>query len=239
MDQLLKIGEQVVKDEVDLFLCQKVIHPVLQQYLRDNSIIVIERLGINSMEPVIQLTGSQPVATLHIIPPSAYGNIKEITIKHLGSKTMLHLIPAEEATVCTLILCHRTETMLNELKAACEKADHVLRLTLKDPFALFGGGCSETHLAACIRHKSKSIAMNVPSMLGCTQGEYLLAAEGFCRSLDSVAAALDHDSGRSLTDLTHAHHWTLPTEATTDELDLTLSACSRERRECCVGFLHR
>lgn len=57
LDQLLELGKQVVKDEVQLFLCQKVIHPVLQQYLRSQGVIVIERLGITLMEPLIQLTG--------------------------------------------------------------------------------------------------------------------------------------------------------------------------------------
>lgn len=60
LDQLLDLGEQVVKDEVKLFVCQKVIHPVLQQHLRSHGIIVIERLGITLMETLAQLTGRPP-----------------------------------------------------------------------------------------------------------------------------------------------------------------------------------
>lgn len=127
LDQLLKLGEQVVKDEVNLFICQKVIHPVLQQYLRGRGITVIERLGINLMEPIIQLTVAQPVATLHApITPKAYGKVKDLTIKQFGSKTMLHLLPTEESAICTMVLCHRNETMLNELKVSKEKRMMVL-----------------------------------------------------------------------------------------------------------------
>lgn len=57
LDQLLELGKQVLKDEVKLFVCQKVIHPVLQHFLRRNGVIVIERLGVSLMEPLIQLTG--------------------------------------------------------------------------------------------------------------------------------------------------------------------------------------
>lgn len=57
LDQLLELGKQVVEDEVRLFVCQKVVHPVLQQYLRSHGVAVIERLGITLMEPLIQLTG--------------------------------------------------------------------------------------------------------------------------------------------------------------------------------------
>lgn len=55
--QLLKLGEHVVKDKVSLFACQKVVHPVLQHFLREHGVVVIERLGLALMEPFIQITG--------------------------------------------------------------------------------------------------------------------------------------------------------------------------------------
>lgn len=42
------------------------------------------------------------------------------------------------------------------LKVVCQTAEHVLRLTLREPFALVGGGCTETNLAAYVRHKVRS-----------------------------------------------------------------------------------
>lgn len=61
--------------------------------------------------------------------------------------------------------------------------------------------------------------------LGCSQTEYLRAAEGFWRSLESVAMALEHDSGSSLMDLTHAHHWRLPAGVVTEEPSVGSSSC--------------
>ncbi len=57
LQQLLKLGEQVVKDNVRLFACQKVVHPVLQHYLRKHGVAVIERLGLALIEPFVQITG--------------------------------------------------------------------------------------------------------------------------------------------------------------------------------------
>uniref|UniRef100_A0A3Q2TTV2 MKKS centrosomal shuttling protein n=1 Tax=Fundulus heteroclitus TaxID=8078 RepID=A0A3Q2TTV2_FUNHE len=220
LDRLLELGRQALEDGVKLFVCQKVIHPVLQHYLRCGGLIVIERVGVSLMEPLIQLTGAQPVATLHAaIPSAAYGEVHDVSIRHFGSKTMLHLHPAGETAVCSMVLCHRNETMLNELKLVCQKAEHVLRLTLREPWALLGGGCTETLLAAYVRHKSKNDAPEATSALGCSQTEYLLAAEAFCRSLESVAACLEHDGGASVIDLTHAHHWTLPSDVTEQHLE--------------------
>lgn len=146
LDQLLDVARQVVRDEVKLFVCQKVIHPVLQQYLRSHGVLVVERVGIALMEPLAQLTGrssslthprapynvlkysqniifvspltgAHPVAALHTaIPAKAYGTVREVSVRQFGSKKMLHLHPVAESVICTRILCHRNETMLSELK---------------------------------------------------------------------------------------------------------------------------
>ncbi|KAG7512857.1 usick-Kaufman Bardet-Biedl syndromes chaperonin [Solea senegalensis] len=225
LEQLLELGKQVVTDEVKLFACQKVIHPVLQQYLRSEGVIVIERLGAYLMEPLIQLTGAQPVATLHTsLPAKAYGEVSEISVRQFGSKTLLHLRPSGESAICTMVLCHRNETMLSELKVVCQKTEHVLRLTIRDPAALLGGGCTETHLAAYIRHKSNEVS-EPAAVLGCSHSEYHLCMEGFCCSLESVAKALEHSGGNSLIDLTHAHHWTLPADMTKGDIEDSLGFC--------------
>ncbi|CAN9499961.1 unnamed protein product [Ophioblennius macclurei] len=226
LDQLLDVGKQMIKDEVTVFVCQKVIHPVLQHYLRTHGVIVIERLGISLMEPLAQLTGAKPIATLQTaISPEVYGKLNDVSIKEFGSKTMLHLQPVGESAICTMILCHRNETMLSELKVVCQKTEHVLRLMLKEPFTLLGGGCTETHLAAYVRHKSKNQTPETASMLGCSQTEYLLGVDVFCHSLESVARALDHDGGVSSIDLTHAHHWILSADVPEESLEESLDSC--------------
>ncbi|KAJ3609909.1 hypothetical protein NHX12_022003 [Muraenolepis orangiensis] len=215
MDQLLVVGQRAVKDQVELFVCQKVIHPVLQQYLNQHDVVVIERLGAALVEPLAELTGSQPLASLvTAISPEAYGHARGLNVKIFGSKRMLHLEGPGEAGICTMALCHRNQTVLSELKVACQKAEHVLRLTLREPSALLGGGCTETHLASYLRHKGIGEVAEAASSLGCSQTEYRLGLEAFCRSLESVARALEHDGGTPLVDLTHCHHWTVPVDVT-------------------------
>ncbi|XP_056148291.1 McKusick-Kaufman/Bardet-Biedl syndromes putative chaperonin [Lampris incognitus] len=226
LDQLLELGSQAVKDEVKLFVCQKVIHPVLQHYLRQHGVMVIERLGGTLVEPLIQLTGVKPVATLQtIIPPEAYGQVNSLSIRHFGFKRMMHLHPPENTVICTMILCHRNETMLSELKVVCQKAEHVLRLTLREPSALLGGGCTETHLAAHIRNQGINKVAEAALMLGCSEREYLLGMEAFCCSLDSVAQSLEHNGGNSLIDLTHGHHWTIPADVTQAQWEQVMGSC--------------
>lgn len=58
LNQLLDVGKQLVKDEVGLVVCQKVMHPSLKQYLRENGVLAVDRAGLSVMEPLGRMTGN-------------------------------------------------------------------------------------------------------------------------------------------------------------------------------------
>ncbi|NWW71208.1 TCPB protein, partial [Climacteris rufus] len=209
LNQLLNVGKQLVEDEVGLVVCQKVMHPSLKQYLKESGVIAVDRAGLALMEPLGRMTGSKPIASIHSLSPGCYGSLKDLCIESFASKSFVHLIP-EDTVICSLMLCNRSETALDELKRVCETAEHVLQLTMKEPFALLGGGCTETHLASYIRHKSSSLPASTFKDLECSQTHYQLVADGFCRSLESVARSLNHDDGEILTDMVYGHCWLVP-----------------------------
>ncbi|KFU91541.1 McKusick-Kaufman/Bardet-Biedl syndromes putative chaperonin [Chaetura pelagica] len=206
LNQLLNIGKQLVDDEVGLVVCQKVIHPSLKQYLKENGVMAVDRAGLSLMEPLSRMTGSKPIASIHLLSPSCYGSLEDVCLESFGSKHFVHLIP-KDTVVCSLILCNRNETAWDELKRACETAEHVLQLTIKEPLALLGGGCTETHLASYIRHKSCNLSTSSLDDMDCSWTQYQLVADGFCRSLESVACSLNHDGGEILTDMAYGHCW--------------------------------
>ncbi|KAM9196416.1 molecular chaperone MKKS isoform 2-T6 [Mergus octosetaceus] len=115
LNQLLNVGKQLVNDEVGLVVCQKVIHPSLKQYLKENQVMVVDRAGLSVMEPLSQMTGSKPIASIHSFSPSCYGSLKDVCTKSFGSKHFVHLIP-NDTVVCSLVLCNRNETTWDELK---------------------------------------------------------------------------------------------------------------------------
>ncbi|EHB09101.1 McKusick-Kaufman/Bardet-Biedl syndromes putative chaperonin [Heterocephalus glaber] len=59
LDQLIKLGRQLVSDCVELVLCQKVIHPSLKQFLTMHQVIAIDRVGVMLMEPLSKVTGKK------------------------------------------------------------------------------------------------------------------------------------------------------------------------------------
>lgn len=212
LDQLLNLGRQLVSDHVDLVMCQKVIHPSLKQFLSMHHVIAIDRVGVALMEPLSKVTGTRPIGSLGSVSPSTYGSVKDWCTAKFGFKHFFHLIP-NEATVCSLLLCNRSDTAWDELKVTCQTALHVLQLTLKEPSVLLGGGCTETHLAAYIRHKTCNEPESILKDEGCTQTELQLITEAFCSALESLAGSLEHDGGEILTDLKYGHFWSVQADS--------------------------
>lgn len=208
LDQLLILGKALVSDHIDLVLCQKVVHPSLKQFLSVHHVTVLDRVGLALMEPLSKVTGAQPIGSLGLISPSSYGSVKDLSSTKFGFKHFLHLIP-NEVNICSLLLCNRNETSWDELKLTCQAALHVLQLTLKDPCALLGGGCTETHLAAYIRYKTNTEPGSILRDHECTQTELRLIAEAFCHALESVAGSLEHDGGDIVTDTKYGHFWSV------------------------------
>ncbi|KAI4905885.1 hypothetical protein NFI96_014090 [Prochilodus magdalenae] len=226
LDQLLKLGEQTVRDGVGLFVCQKVIHPILQHYLKGHGIVVIERLGAALMEPTAQMTGAIMVTSLHSpVPAKAYGQVGGLCLHRRGCKELLQLLPFGEPVISTMLLCHRNEIMLDELKVTCQKAEHILRLSLKEPYALLGGGCTETLLSAYIRYMSQSKATEAATALNCSHSQFQLGTEAFCSSLESVTLSLEHDGQHCLMDHIHAHRWVTAVDTDSPTSALLLCSC--------------
>lgn len=208
LDQLFNLGKQLVSDRVDLVLCQKVIHPSLKQFLRTHHVIAVDRIGVSLMEPLSKVTGAWPIGSLGSISPSSYGSIKDLCIAKFGCKHFFHLIP-NKTTICSLLLCNRNDTAWDELKLTCQTALHALQLTIKDPYVLLGGGCTETHLVAYIRHKTRNEPESVLQDEGCSQTELQLITDAFCSALESLAGSLEHDGGEILTDSKYGHFWSV------------------------------
>ncbi|XP_052506823.1 molecular chaperone MKKS [Budorcas taxicolor] len=208
LDQLFNLGKQLVSDHVDLVLCQKVIHPSLKQFLRTHHVIAVDRIGVSLMEPLSKVTGAWPIGSLGSISPSSYGSIKDLCIAKFGCKHFFHLIP-NKTTICSLLLCNRNDTAWDELKLTCQTALHALQLTIKDPYVLLGGGCTETHLVAYIRHKTRNEPESILQDERCSQTELQLITDAFCSALESLAGSLEHDGGEILTDSKYGHFWSV------------------------------
>ncbi|KAM8946960.1 molecular chaperone MKKS [Pelodytes ibericus] len=215
LDQLFNLAKQLVHNQVNCVVCQKVIHPSLKLYFKDHYILAVDRLGAALMEPLSQMTGASPIASLSLVSSTCYGSLRALSRLSHGSKSYFHLIPFD-SSVSSIVLCNRNETSLKELTTICKAAQHVLQLTLKKPWVLLGGGCTETHLAAFLRYKSVDIPSTLLKELDCSAAQYQLVADRFCISLEACARSLEHDDGQMSVDLQEGHVWSIPPDATSE-----------------------
>ncbi|CAH2255478.1 usick-Kaufman Bardet-Biedl syndromes chaperonin [Pelobates cultripes] len=209
LDHLFMLAKQLVEDHVNCVVCQKVIHPSVKQYLKEKNVLVLDRLGAAPMDTLSQMSGAKPIASLSVVSSTCCGRLREFRRMSYGSHHYLHFIPFD-TSVSSFVLCNRNETSLKELMTTCQAAQHILLLTLKKPWVLLGGGCTETHLAAFIRYKSANIQSSCLKELKCSASEYQLVSNCFCASLESVARSFEHKGGEMMIDLQDAHLWSVP-----------------------------
>jgi len=57
MSELLRCGKRLVAQGVGVVLCQKVVHPRLKRLLKQNGLLVLDRLGLQRTAAVHQLVG--------------------------------------------------------------------------------------------------------------------------------------------------------------------------------------
>ncbi|KAM9018964.1 molecular chaperone MKKS isoform 2-T10 [Ara ararauna] len=58
--------------------------------------------------------------------------------------------------------------------------------------------------------KSYSLSTSSFEDIDCSQTQYQLVTDGFCRSLESVARSLNHEDGEILADMVYGHCWFVP-----------------------------
>uniref|UniRef100_UPI00358E5710 molecular chaperone MKKS-like n=1 Tax=Myxine glutinosa TaxID=7769 RepID=UPI00358E5710 len=214
LSMLFRFGEWLVAAGVRLVICQRVVHPLLMQVLQDEGIVVLHRLGLEVMDPLLRLTGARPIGSFFSEPESTtYGVLRSLEPLKIGCKDFLLLQPSRPVPVCTLVLCHRTDASLHELKIVCKVAEHLLQLVLKQPYALFGGGCTESHLATFVRHQMQEVVDDRLEELQCPRATYIKVAQNFASCLENVATSLKPDGLLHLVDNKIHHHWLVPASA--------------------------
>ncbi|XP_061410323.1 molecular chaperone MKKS isoform X2 [Lethenteron reissneri] len=226
--QLLSLGERLLALGVRLLACQKVVHPALGQFLEERGARVIDRLGASLVEPLCRLTGAQPLGSfVGVVTLAQLGLVRGTDTVRVGEKRFLHLRGVDAPPVCTLVLCHRNDAALAELKLACQAAQHALQALLKEPLALFGGGCTETHLAAYIRHAAMGLSEELLQELRCSRAQLRSVASHLAGALEAVACTLSQGRSTHLVDSRFGHLWVAWRVALPDEdWEAVLQSCA-------------
>lgn len=212
--EMLTFAERlVVEGHIGLLACQKVVHPKVKASLRRHGVLVLDRLGVEMFMALVDLAGGAPIATFRTpISDDILGSLRMPVHQVLHGKSYILLqraLGSRGVPVCTLVLCHRSEQALDELKETCRQAIHVLRMYARESRILAGGGCWLTTLASHVHTQTRRSAGSWAQTVGCRENHVQVILDNFCRSLELVTLALGTSDCDHVTDSSSHHHFIL------------------------------
>ncbi|XP_078000918.1 molecular chaperone MKKS-like [Glandiceps talaboti] len=193
VQKMLNVVEDLVKQGIGLLACQKVIHPAVKKYCRQQKILTLDRLSLTHINAVQYVTGARLLSTLHTsVTESDFGYLTNVSHKVIFGKSFLHL-ESLASNVITLILCNRTEQSVQELKRVCENVDVILRHSLVNPVALLGAGITECCLINHLRKQMDILASPISKELYCRESHFVAVSTAFIECLQTIVRHVSHN----------------------------------------------
>lgn len=178
--------------------------------------MVVDRLSLAHISSVCSVTNGEVISTTTTsFSKQCLGALSHIEPVSIGKKRYLHL-RRSSSLHHTMVLTANSRGQLEDLQANVSSTVHLLRSTLTHPWALCGGGCTETVLA----HQVQQLAIvHPPPELKCSSNEYKRTCVMIAQHLEGIASSLDHQKGITLVDDVTHHCWSLPSEEFTEPIE--------------------
>lgn len=190
MVQMKSFADKLKLADVSFVGCQKVIHPSLVKMLTERGILCVDRLSLVHIGAVQKLTGASLLSSMNCdLLPGSLGLLSDVTSCWVFDQRFLHLTSSMKS-VTTVILCHQTETCLEELKHIFGVALHIACLSICHCEVVPGAGLLEEHLVRTVQEKAREVAHETSTKLGCSQHQFMKVTEVFVSSLECIRKSL-------------------------------------------------
>lgn len=207
--RIIVLARRLMEDNVGIVACQKVVSPSVKKILRENGVLVLDRLALTFTSNLLQFAGGRMISSIQTVPDTRYyGVLSAAYHKVIGGKSYLNLVPLTSTGSCTMIVTSPSEEAAAELKAVSKCAVQTLKTLLVKPQALCGGGCWQTNLTFYLAQKVTQDLPRLSASFGCTKLQAREVIETFCHNLlVSATKQLTLGNARYI-DNTYGHLWT-------------------------------
>jgi len=210
LEKMMSLCNTLVSLGVGVVACQRVIHPEVKRRLRRENVLVLDRLGIQYIYCIQELTGAKLLGSFSgSVVQSDLGTLDDVRHKVIENKSYVNLLN-QSRSVHTMVLCGRSEESLADLKVICETAHHVLGMAWRDGIVLSGGGCWQTALAAAVWNKVKD-PPGLMDEIGCSSNQLQAITRIFCKSLTNCLPF--ESSFDIMSDKSSNHRWRVDTSS--------------------------
>ena len=196
---------------VDILFCQKVVHPMFQNLLRKNNVIVIDRIGLHNIQ-LFKKCYFKILSKITCIDniKSYIETIDHIQFKEINERKYLFISSSRLINIISVVLSAKSEDILEVLDHCFQTTLHALwTLSVKSNKVVFSNGCMETLL--CSYLKSIVSEEHLQVRLHCSRAQLLTCISALTKSLLNVAGAFQSGSYyHHYVDNTYHHHWINP-----------------------------
>jgi T-complex protein 1 subunit beta len=182
--------EKIANHGCDVFINRQLIYNKPEQYFADRGIMAIEHADFEGVERLSKVLGGDIVSTFDHPELVKLGGCKLIEEIMIGEDRMIQFSGCAGGEACTIVLRGASMHLLDEAERSVHDALCVLATVVKDPRAIYGGGCSEIAMAEAVDELAKV-----------TPGKKSLAIEAFGRALRALPKTIAENGGYDATEL--------------------------------------
>merc|ERR1740121_1797138 len=198
-EEVKKLCDELLRLKPDVVITEKGVSDLAQHFLMKQNVSCIRRLRKTDNNRVARVTGATIVNRPEELSEKDVGTgCGLFEVKKIGDEYFTFMTECDNPKACSVILRGASKDVLNEMERNLHDAWNVARNIILEPKLLPGGGATEMHLSAKLKHLAKS-------QTGTMQYPYQAVASAF----EVIPRALAHNCGASvvrlLTDLRSRH----------------------------------
>jgi len=175
---------KILKHNINVFINRQLIYNYPEQLFADAGIMAIEHADFDGIERLALVTGGEIVSTFDNPDLIKIGHCDVIEQVMIGEDVLLRFggVPLGEA--CTVVIRGATQQIIDEAERSLHDALCVLAATVKESRIVYGGGCSEMHMACAVNAAAAK-----------TPGKEAVAMEAFARALQQLPTTIADNAG--------------------------------------------
>ncbi|GLV45145.1 Chaperonin containing TCP1 subunit 2 [Carabus blaptoides fortunei] len=189
---------KILRHNINVFINRQLIYNYPEQLFADAGIMAIEHADFDGIERLALVTGGEIVSTFDNPDLVKLGRCDVIEQVMIGEDVLLRFGGVALGEACTVVIRGATQQIIDEADRSLHDALCVLAATVKESRIVYGGGCSEMHMACAVAAAAAK-----------TPGKEAVAMEAFARALQqlptTIADNAGYDSAQLVSELRAAH----------------------------------
>mmetsp|Transcript_30882 Transcript_30882/g.64753 ORF Transcript_30882/g.64753 Transcript_30882/m.64753 type:complete len:525 (-) Transcript_30882:134-1708(-) len=190
LDKMLAKCKKIADHGINVFINRQLIYNKPEQFFTDKGIMSIEHADFDGIERLSSVLGGEIVSTFDHPELVKLGRCELIEEIMIGEDRLIQFTGCAAGEACTIVLRGASMQLLDEAERSLHDALCVLKTVVKDPRAIYGGGCSEVLMAEAVDALAKQ-----------TPGKKSLAMEAFARALRTLPKTIAENGGYDSTEL--------------------------------------